>query len=169
MLLAHSWSNSRLSAIYCSTVRWVQQAWQCWGVFTRFLGGVATTLSKCHFIHLVHTVTVNAIIWDAQARSFLKCIKSHNRLHGCERCVAVAQMIKVRVVYLTKGPTEERRDEVFNRVRYPDHQKQISPLVRAGILCVKHFPLDYMHIVCLGAMKRLLTYLWRGASYLSTE
>ncbi|RXN13355.1 transposase domain-containing protein [Labeo rohita] len=66
------------------------------------------------------------------------------------------------VVYLTKGPTEERRDEVFSHAGYPDHQKQISPLVRASILCVKQFPLDYMRLGCLGAMKRLLTYLWRG-------
>ncbi|XP_052472877.1 uncharacterized protein LOC128029257 [Carassius gibelio] len=71
-------------------------------------------------------------------------------------------MIERRVVYLMKGTSEGRTDEVFNRAGYPDHQKQISPLVRAGILCVKQFPLDYMHLVCLGAMKRLLTYLWRG-------
>ncbi|KAI2643909.1 Acylphosphatase [Labeo rohita] len=114
------------------------------------------------FQNLVHSVTVKAIICDAQARAFLKCIKSHNSLHGCERCVAVAQKIEGRVVYLTKGPTEERRDEVFSQAGYSDHQKQISPLVRAGILCVKQFPLDYMHLVCLEAMKRLLTYLWRG-------
>lgn len=114
------------------------------------------------FHNLVHTVTVKAIICDAQARSFLKCIKSHSSLHGCERCVAVAQTIEGRVVYLTKGPAEERRDEIFNRAGYSDHQKKISPLARAGILCVKQFPLDYMHLVCYGAMKRLLTYLWRG-------
>lgn len=32
-------------------------------------------------------------------------------------------------------------------------------------LCVQHtkqFTLDYMHLVCLGAMKRMLIYLWRG-------
>jgi len=44
------------------------------------------------FQNLIHTVTVKAIICDAQARSFLKSIKSHNSLHGCERCVAVAQI-----------------------------------------------------------------------------
>lgn len=114
------------------------------------------------FQNSVHTITVKAIICDAQARSFLKCIKGHNSLHGCERCVAVAQKIEGRIVYLTKRPAEKRRDDVFNQAGYPDHQKQISPLVKAGILCVKQFPLDYMHLVCLGAMKRLLTYLWRG-------
>lgn len=112
--------------------------------------------------NVVHTVTVKAVICDAQARSFLKCIKSHNSLHGCERCVAVAQKIDGRVVYLTKGHSEERTDEVFNQAGYPDHQKQVSPFVQAGILCVKQFPLDYMHLVCLGATKRLLTFLWRG-------
>ncbi|KAL0153062.1 hypothetical protein M9458_051661, partial [Cirrhinus mrigala] len=64
-------------------------------------------------------------------------------------CMDVSDVLQV--AYLTKGPTEERRDEVFSQAGYPDHQKQISPLVRAGILCVKQFPLDYM-----------LTYLWRG-------
>ena len=43
-----------------------------------------------------------------------------------------------------------------------DHQKTRSPLLDAGILCVKQFPLDYMNLVCLGVVKRILKYFKSG-------
>lgn len=42
------------------------------------------------------------------------------------------------------------------------HQTGISPFIAAGIPCVSAFVLDYMHIVCLGVVGRLLIYLTRG-------
>ena len=34
-------------------------------------------------------------------------------------------------------------------------------LVDVGLACIKSFPLDYMHLVCLGVVKRII-YFWKG-------
>ena len=45
---------------------------------------------------------------------------------------------------------------------YEDHQCGISPLVEFGISCIDIFALDYMHMVCLGVTRRLLSFLKTG-------
>ena len=49
------------------------------------------------------------------------------------------------------------RDEgTFNNFEYPNHQRERSPLVDAGISCIHGLFLDYMHLVMLGVVKRIL-------------
>ncbi|KAL1276156.1 hypothetical protein QQF64_035779 [Cirrhinus molitorella] len=110
----------------------------------------------------VHKVTLRAFIYDAPARAFLKCIKSHNALHGCERCLSVGTSVAGRVVHLNKVPCEKITGEKFRQFQYPNHQKEPTPLAQLGINCVTQFPLDHMHLIFLGAVKRLLTFLLRG-------
>ena len=110
----------------------------------------------------VHKVTLRAFICDAPARAFLKCIKGHNALHGCERCLSVATSVEGRVVHLNKVSCEKITDDKFSQLQYPNHQKEPTPLAQLGIKCVTQFPLDHMHLIFLGAVKRLLTFLLRG-------
>lgn len=42
---------------------------------------------------------------------------------------------------------------------YEGHQGGVSPLSELGVGLVSSFVLDYMHLVCLGAMRQLI-YLW---------
>ena len=88
---------------------------------------------------------IKCFLCDAPARSFLKCIVGHTGYYACECC-------------LMKGLWSGR---VAN-LQYSDHQKGASPLINHGIACVKRFPLDYMHLVCLGVVKRLLKFLKSG-------
>ena len=53
-----------------------------------------------------------------------------------------------------------RTDVSFNAFEDEDHHKDISPLVELNIGMVSQFPQDYMHLVCLGVVKRLLL-LWK--------
>jgi len=55
-----------------------------------------------------------------------------------------------------------RTDVNFNNVQYEIHQVQKYPLIDAEISCIKQFPLDYMHLVCLGVVKCNLCYLKQG-------
>lgn len=41
------------------------------------------------------------------------------------------------------------------------HQIGETPLLRAGVKCVTPFLLDYMPLVCLGVVRRVLIYLCR--------
>lgn len=49
-----------------------------------------------------------------------------------------------------------RTDQSFAQQLDEDHHLNTSPLSRTFIGMVSQSPLDYMHLVCFGVMKRLL-------------
>lgn len=104
-------------------------------------------------------IAISAIVADAPARAFLKQIVSHNGYHGCERCEIVGERKLNRTVYLGTN-YQERTNEAFNEMKYADtHQNSKSPLI--GVVdCVTGFVLDYMHLVCLGIVRRLMRF-WK--------
>lgn len=109
-------------------------------------------------------VRIVAFICDAPARSFIKCIKGHNGYYSCERCEIKGTWQSHVLVLDSAQPCNERSDEKFNQEQYRDsHQLGKSPLIQYGISCVKGFPLDYMHMICLGVTRRMLLFLIRGS------
>jgi len=55
-----------------------------------------------------------------------------------------------------------RTDESFASMSNSDHHKSISPLSELNIGLVSQFSLDYMHLVDLGCMRKLLIMLLKG-------
>ena len=106
------------------------------------------------------SVHIKALVCDAPARALVKCVKGHTGYHSCERCTVKGEYKNKRIVYLGEHPL--RTDLEFARRLYVDHQLGVSPLLNVGINCVAGFPLDYMHLVCLGVVKRLLCFLKKG-------
>lgn len=107
----------------------------------------------------IYSVTLHSFICDAPARAFLKSIISHNGIDACERCCTKGIWKAGRVCFndFTAPP---RTDQEFSQQRYEDnHQTGISPLSTI-FGCVTGFPLDYMHLVCLGVMKRIVKF-WK--------
>ncbi len=102
-----------------------------------------------------------ALICDAPARAYLKRIKNHNAYHSCERCITKGAYITKRVVFNEQGCTL-RTDEAFSAVAYKNHQTGVSPFIAAGLSCVSSFVFDYMHMVNLGVVQRMLIFLTRG-------
>ena len=107
-----------------------------------------------------YSVIIRAIICDAPARQFLKCVKAHNAYFGCERCTVEGSW-EGRVVF-HELDSPRRTDEDFNRTVYAKHQLRKTVLIDAGINCIKDFPLDYMHLVCLGVVKRMISFWMKG-------
>ena len=117
---------------------------------------------------------LNAFICDAPARQMVKCIKGHTGFYCCERCETRGRRVdKTFVFNYQEIPPAYRTGRKFENNEYinPDprdkekwHQLKISPLVTHGInvSCVDDFPLDYMHLVCLGVVKRIFTCMLRG-------
>jgi len=96
-------------------------------------------------------------IADAPARSFIKQCKQHNAFNGCERCVQQGTW-DGRVIFL-ETKSRLRTDASFAQLEDPSHHNGLSPLTSLSFGLVTQVPLDYMHLVCLGAVRKLL-YTW---------
>ena len=108
--------------------------------------------------------SIKCFICDCPARSFLNCTIGHNGIHACKRCDIKGRSVQYRTVFNAATYQENSRtDASFKSGAYLNgHQKSISPLVELGIDCIHQFTLDYMHLVLLGVMKRMLGYLTKG-------
>jgi hypothetical protein len=101
------------------------------------------------------TVSVRCFVCDMPARSYLKCVKSHNGYSSCDKCICNGNYIEHRVV-LDDLDSALRTDESFQLQSDEDHHLGISPLIELNIGLVTCFPTDYMHSVCLGVMRKLI-------------
>lgn len=106
----------------------------------------------------VYYARIRCVVADAPARAFIKCIKTHNGYYGCERCFRKGKWIR-KVTYPFKQPQQLYTDESFQQSQYEQHHEGHSPLTDLKIGMISQIGLDYMHLCCLGIMKKLLL-LW---------
>jgi len=110
-------------------------------------------------------VILRGFVCDAPARAFIKNIKGHNSLHGCERCTARGLSVNGRTTFCTPQCYDaERRchEEFVNQGYAGSHQQGTTPLCKIAENCINMCALDYMHLVCLGAVRRMLMYWKKG-------
>jgi hypothetical protein len=126
-----------------------------------FLGTVVREIRDLSRGFAYHTkqffTDVTAVVCDAPARSFVKAVKSHIRYSGCDKCCVVGEYIEKRITFPDLN-APLRSDASFKDMIDEEHPIGQSPFtdILGMISC---FPHDYMHMVCLGVMKRLLK-LW---------
>ena len=109
-----------------------------------------------------YTVVLHALICDAPARAFVKCIKTHNGYNCCERCSQRGEWD--HKILLPNLSSPRRTDQSFADQSDSAHHVGVSPLSQLSLGMVSAFPLDYMHLVCLGVVRRLLN-LWCHGSH----
>lgn len=119
-------------------------------------------------IHTGITITLNevdhhigfslaCVICDTPARAFIKCCKGHSGYFGCDKCSQQGVWKGKMTFPETDAP--RRTDAAFDAMLNIEHHLQPSPFRNLPVGMVSQFPLDYMHLVCLGVMKRLI-WLW---------
>lgn len=104
---------------------------------------------------------VTRLTMDAPAREFIKCTKSHVGYSSCDRCCEEGEW-RGRVVYLANDIAEKRSDLSFREQIDENHHKGISPICQLTLDLISDVCLDYMHLICLGVMKKLLIHWMRG-------
>lgn len=104
------------------------------------------------------TLLLSSMVCDAPARAFLKNVKGHTGYHGCEKCTQDGLYLENRMTF-PRIDMPLRTNESFRNKTDADHHHGPSPLEETSLNMVSGFPLDYMHLVCLGIMRRLLL-LW---------
>lgn len=109
-------------------------------------------------INSIHySVRLSGIVADAPARSFIKSIKLHSGYNSCERCEDEGTYID-RMTFSTTS-ARLRTDASFQSKRDLEHHTGETPLIELDVSLVNNVVLDYMHLTCLGVMKKLLC-LW---------
>ncbi|XP_047122453.1 uncharacterized protein LOC124805950 [Hydra vulgaris] len=118
-----------------------------------------------HFLDKHYTVTINAVICDAPARAFIKCIKGHSGYNACERCTQEGVYCSNKMTF-PKLDAPLRTDEAFLAHTDEEHHtsNMVSPLTELNIGMISQFLLDYMHLVCLGVVRKIIC-LWIKGEY----
>ena len=109
-----------------------------------------------------YSINIMAGILDAQARSFVKCIKSTNGYYGCDQCQIRGLSDNSRMLYIVQDTEncEKRTDENFRNMSQPEHHIGKTPLLKLKIDMVNCYPVDFMH-QSGGLMKKILE-CWFG-------
>lgn len=108
-------------------------------------------------------ISINAYCCDAPAKAFILKIKNHTGFSSCTRCTIDGKYINNRACfpYSKKKFTERTHQAYTNRVDDDFQTSQTLSVLNQlpGFNSVKQFSLDYMHLVCLEVMKKLML-LW---------
>ncbi|XP_065660102.1 uncharacterized protein LOC136084017 isoform X1 [Hydra vulgaris] len=105
----------------------------------------------------LYKFSISAVICDSPARAFVKACKGHGGYFGCDKCCQKGFYIG-RVTFPILG-AKLRTDQSFFNMTQKKHHNGESVLLELGIGMVTQFPHDYMHLVCLGVVRKLL-YIW---------
>lgn len=123
-----------------------------------FISEVNELAKGFEFEGVMLTLLLSSMVCDAPARAFLKNVKGHTGYHGCEKCTQDGLYLENRMTF-PRIDMPLRTNESFRNKTDADHHHGPSPLEETSLNMVSGFPLDYMHLVCLGIMRRLLL-LW---------
>ena len=108
----------------------------------------------------VYAVAVSSVICDAPARAFLKQIKGHSGYSGCDKCTQPG-MYNSKMTF-PEDDAPIRTNVAFDEMEDAEHHRGLNPFHTLRIRMITQFPLDYMHWICLGVMRRLLRLCTKG-------
>ncbi len=109
---------------------------------------------------IIFKVIIDGFSLDAPAKSFVLKVKGHSGYDSCTQCIEEGEYLKNRSCFPCTASSEKKRthDDYIN-MKYEKHHvgNTISILSDLpGVNIVDTFALDYMHLVCIGIMKKLI-------------
>lgn len=115
----------------------------------------------CHY-----DVELHGLMADAVAKAAILGIKGHTGYHSCTKCVVEGDYLAKRMSFYQVDCTK-RTDESVAAQEDEDHHLReciLNEIKTFGI--VTRVPLDYMHLVCIGTVKKLVK-IWMTEKVLS--
>ncbi|CAI6373797.1 unnamed protein product [Macrosiphum euphorbiae] len=108
-------------------------------------------------------VVVNCICCDVPAKSFILKTKGHTGFSSCLRCFIDGVRIGSRTCFPGTRFIKKTHTDFINRTHEEHHMTDsisiLTDVPHIDMVC--NFSLDYMHLVCLGVVKKLIL-LWLG-------
>ena len=107
---------------------------------------------------IFHAVSICNFVCDTPARAYIKQVKGHTGYYGCDKCTQRGHYLaNHRTFPDTAAPL--RTNTAFDEMSDEDHHNGPTILTTLNLGMVTDFALDYMHLVCLGVVKKLII-LW---------
>lgn len=105
------------------------------------------------------SLKIHSFVCDAPAKSYIKCVKGHTGYFGCDKCEIEGSHTNSRMSFPTQTSLP-RTDARFRNKINPEHHTGTTILETIPDLdMIEHFPCEYMHLVALGVVKKLL-HVW---------
>lgn len=106
-------------------------------------------------------VSLQALICDAPAKAFVLYVRSHTGYYSCTKCDVKGVYYESRVCF-PNITARKRTDASFRSKIQEEHHTGESILEELPFDLVRDVPLDYMHLVCLGVVNKILALWVRG-------
>lgn len=104
----------------------------------------------------VYNVALKRIVCDAPAKAFIMNIKTSTGYSSCTKCNALGEYNERKVCFPEKS--NPRTDNDYKKLDlYKNEKTKLLEIPDFGL--VSNIPIDYMHLVCLGVIKQLLS-IW---------
>lgn len=109
------------------------------------------------------SIKIEAFCCDAPAKSFLLKTKGHTGLSSCSKCTIEGEHSRYRTSfpYILPVPSNRSHESFVARSQEEYHTSNINTILLdlPGFNIIDSFPLDYMHLCCLGVMRKMFL-LW---------
>lgn len=105
---------------------------------------------------------IKGFICDAPAKTFISFTTGHSGYNSCTKCYIEGHYIN-SVCFPETANLKLRSDLDFRSKIQPEHHTGTSILEEIPNLdMIRCFPLDYMHLICLGVVKKLISFWCAG-------
>ena len=108
-----------------------------------------------------YNVILSAVVCDTPARAFAKHVKGHTGYFGCDKCIQEGEYVNGRMTF-PEINANLRTDESFRAMSNDDHHLGKTPFTDLPVNMISGFPLDCMHLICLGVVRKLLYLCLKG-------
>ncbi|OXU17242.1 hypothetical protein TSAR_007541 [Trichomalopsis sarcophagae] len=102
-----------------------------------------------------YLVEIRAVIADTVARNWIMCHAKHNSKNACQKCTQIGTKKGGRMLMLDLN-APLKNDFNFRELGGDQFKNIVSPLEGIGIGMVSQIPLDAMHLLYMGIMKKLM-------------
>lgn len=104
-------------------------------------------------------IILRAIIADAPAKAYILLIKGHTGFYSCTKCQVEGEYLENRVCFSDQAAKLRSHDDFLGHIQEKFHIGKTILEEVPSFDFIKRVPLDYMHLVCLGVMKKILV-MW---------